>query len=168
MGDFLSVNYSMFFDRPKVMRAVRDGSKSVYARFGAFIRTSARSSIRQRKRVAAAGSPPSSHDGRLRDFIFFGYDDRTETTVVGPALFKRQSPTAPNLLEFGGQVQGDGRVIYVTREAGRDESGRFVSQGKKRVELNGQITYRAFPFMSPALDKNVDKFPGLFSGAIKG
>lgn len=48
------------------------------------------------------GEPPRDQTGLLKRFIFFSFDDRTKTTVVGPA--KLNSPSgAPERLEYGAE-----------------------------------------------------------------
>ncbi|MCL4743749.1 MAG: hypothetical protein KJZ54_16250, partial [Phycisphaerales bacterium] len=64
----------MFFDRPKVRRAVDAARRKVLSKAGAFIRQTARTSIRKRKGSSKPGNPPHSHVGLLRRFILFGYD----------------------------------------------------------------------------------------------
>lgn len=139
VGGFLDIKTSMFFDQPRVMARVKDGTKSMLSKAGAFIRTVARRSIRPRKDSALPGQPPSSHTGLLRDRIFFGYDTSTESLVVGPTLSKGQRPTAPELLEFGGKIFRRGKMLF----------------------------YRKFPFMAPALESEAPKFPGLLGGSVK-
>jgi|SRR5581483_6214999 len=140
MSQFVDIKFSMFFDREKVKRKVKDGTKSSLSKMGAFVRQRAKTSIRPRKKSSVPGQPPSSHAGQLRDRIFFGYDERSESVVIGPTLFKQESPTAPHLLEFSGTTTGP--------------------HGEPR-------RYRKFPFMEPALQKEQDKFPGLFEGSVK-
>ena len=60
-----------FFDRDAVLKATDKAQRMALSKFGAFVRTRARSSIRKRKGVAPAGSPPSSHTGLLKQFIYF-------------------------------------------------------------------------------------------------
>ena len=50
---------------------------------GAFIRTTARRSIRRRKKPSAPGSPPSTQTGRLRDAMAFYVDERRERVFIG-------------------------------------------------------------------------------------
>lgn len=134
----------MFFDSEGVKRKVKDGTKSALSKYGSFVRTDARRSIRKgpRKKAykAVPGSPPRSWQGNLRDLIFFGYDTSTESVVVGPALFKQASPTAPHLLEFGGTGVYQGHAAY----------------------------YHKFPFMNPAMARTLSKMPSMFNGAVKG
>ena len=151
------------------MKAVKDGFKTGLSKAGAFIRQRAKTSIRKRKQTAKPGSPPSSHRGTLRDLILFQYDENTESVVIGPQLFgSHTTPTVPNLLEFGGEVNGAGKTIYVTNEVGRDANGKFVSGGKKKIEISGKLKFHQFPFMQPALDAEMDNFPGLFEGVVRG
>ena len=98
---------SMFFDRPKVQRAVDRSKRRSLSRAGAFIRQRARTSIRKRKRQSRPGQPPSSHTGLLRRFILFGYDRRSDSVVVGPVGFRRSR--APTVLEFGGRTTVESR-----------------------------------------------------------
>ena len=87
-----------FFD--KDLRTATDrGVKRALSKFGAFVRTRAKSSIRKRKKISEPGSPPSSHTGKLKRLIFFGYDAKNYSVVVGPVLFG--SKRAPEKLEFG-------------------------------------------------------------------
>jgi len=83
------VTKRMFFDRKAVTGAVGRATRKVFSRFGAFVRTAARSSIRRRKRVSAPGEPPSSHTGLLKRLIFFGYDRQRRSVVIGPQRLSR-------------------------------------------------------------------------------
>lgn len=138
----INIKYSQFFDRPRVMKKVKDGTASVLAKAGAHIMTRAKRSIRPRKGSAKPGNPPFSHEGNLRDLIFFGYEKKTDSVVVGPKLSKGGNPTIPQALEFGGTL-----THWRTKKATR---------------------YHAFPYMAPALTAEVPNFPELFSGAIRG
>ncbi|MBY0513082.1 MAG: hypothetical protein K2P78_04125 [Gemmataceae bacterium] len=97
----LSAAKAAFFDRPKVKNAVDKATKQALSEFGAFVRTRSRSSIRKRKKISPAGSPPSSHVGTLKRLIFFGYDPGRKSVVIGPVVGGPASG-APPLLEYGG------------------------------------------------------------------
>jgi hypothetical protein len=137
----VDIKFSQFFDRAAVIEKVEDGTKSVLAKAGAFVRTRAKSSIRSRKKPATPGTPPSSHTGILKNLILFGYEPATESVVIGPKLFRSANPTGPELLEYG----GNGKTLA----------------GKPAI-------YQKFPFMEPALEAERDHFAELFSNAIKG
>jgi len=98
------VTRQMFFDSPRVMRAVDRATRRVLSRFGAFVRQTAKTSIRKRKRISRPGEPPSSHAGLLRAFIYFGYDADRRSVVIGPTpLHSREyrGGEVPALLEYG-------------------------------------------------------------------
>ncbi len=90
-----------FFDKKAVTSAIDKGLKQALSKFGAFVRTRSKSSIRKRKAIAAPGSPPSSHEGSLKKLIFFSYDAAQKSVVIGPVL-KTGGGEAPRLLEHGG------------------------------------------------------------------
>ena len=141
---------SLFFDRPKVRKAVDRGKRRALSRAGAFIRQRARTSIRRRRRSSRPGEPPSSHTGLLRRFILFGYDRQRDSVVVGPVGFRRSQ--APNVLEFGG------RTIV--------ESGRARRSGRARKKRTVRIAAR--PYMRPALEKERSNLPAVWRNSVKG
>jgi len=132
----------MFFTSPTVLGAVDRTTRRVLSKFGAYVRRSARSSIRKRKRVSEPGKPPSSHTGLLRKFIFFGYDRADRTVVIGPVPL-RSKPEAPELLEHGGRVH------------------RKVGKRRRRT-----MTYRPRPFMGPAFEINKPKLPAMWKDSV--
>jgi hypothetical protein len=137
-----------FFDAPKVIRSVDAATRRVLSKFGAYVRTAARSSIRKRKATSVPGSPPSSHTGLLRQFIFFGYDAANRSVVIGPTRLNSTSGTAPETLEYGGSAK------IVRRQ-----------RGGKRVVSTANIAAR--PFMHPALNKELPKLPPMWANSVK-
>lgn len=137
----VNITFDMFFDRAGVVKHIRDGTKSVLAKAGAFGRRTMKGIIRSGKKPAKPGNPPKSHSGTFKELIFFGYDESTESMVYGPQLFKKGDPPVPQLLNEGG--------IGVN------------SRTRKPA------TYRAFPFVEPTLDIEAPKFPELFTNSIK-
>lgn len=129
-----------FFDMKAVEDAIDKGTKKALSKFGAYVRTRARSSIRKRKKPSAPGQPPSSHAGDLKRLIFFALDLKTKSLVVGPVPFKRGE--APRLLEHGGEV---------TRQR---------KSGTRRQR------YAPRPFMAPAANAELPKFKELLRGMI--
>lgn len=132
-----------FFDRQAVLAKVDAATLRVLSKFGAFVRRTARSSIRSRKTPSAPGSPPSSHTGLLKRLIFFGYDPASRSVVIGPAPL-RSTVEAPPLLEYGGTARRKGR------------SGKQVT-----------ATYRPRPFMGPAFQQELKNLPPLWRDSIK-
>jgi len=141
----------LFFDQPKVANAVDRARRQVLIEAGAGIRRTARASIRKHKgkrnrNVASKpGEPPFSHTGLLRRFILFGYDNQSKSVVVGP--LRLHGSVIAEVLEHGG-----------TATVTRVERGRRV---RRRVRI------AALPYMNPALDKELPKFPELWRESIK-
>jgi hypothetical protein len=103
MNAVLNVKNS-FFDRKRVIEAVGRANADALSKGGAFIRRTAKGSIRKAKSPAKPGRPPHSHIGTLKELIFFSYDEATRSVVIGPTPFG--AGTAPRALELGGQVSG--------------------------------------------------------------
>jgi hypothetical protein len=134
----------LFFDSKAVARKVDTATRRVLSRFGAFVRRTARSSIRKRKRTSQPGSPPSSHTGLLKKFIFFGYEPARKSVVIGPVrLSQNGRGEAPSLLEYGGAMKIERRGI------------------RKRAKV------RPRPFMGPAMDKEEPKLPAMWRDSVR-
>ena len=134
----------LFFDTRKVRKAVDAGTRRVLSKFGAFVRRTARSSIRKRKKASPPGSPPSSHTGLLKRFIWFGYEPARRSVVIGPArLSAKGRGEAPHLLEYGG-------------------TGVVERKGKRR-----RARIRPRPFMGPAFEKEQPKLPAMWLDSVK-
>ena len=134
----------LFFDREAVTSRVDPATRKVLSKFGAFVRRTAKGSIRRRRKAAPPGSPPSSHTGLLKKFIFFGYDPEQRSVVIGPTrLDRRGQGEAPSLLEYGGQTT-------------------LVRWGKRE-----RATYRARPYMGPAFEKEQPKLPAMWRDSVK-
>jgi hypothetical protein len=167
---------AQFFDRRAVTDVVDKKKRGLLSKAGAFVRQAARSSIRRRKAVSAAGSPPSAHSrdavATIKN-ILFAYEPSTGGVVVGPVALNvkhslngsaLQGGTVPNVLEFGGtlgtfEVQGrDG----VWRRADL-RSRRRIGGRPQRMR---QARYQARPYMAPAVEREGPKFPALFKNSI--
>jgi len=135
---------SMFFDSKKVISATDRATRRVLSRFGAFVRRTAKTSIRKRKKISQPGSPPSSHTGLLKKFIYFGYDATRRAVVVGAMRFSRRgNGEAPGLLEHGG-------TTTLTDRRGKKKSAK----------------YKARPFMGPAFEKENPKLPAMWKDSV--
>jgi len=135
---------AVFFDSKAIRRRVDRTTRRVLSRFGAFVRRTAKQSIRKRKKSAPPGSPPSSHIGLLRKFIWFGYEPDKRSVVIGPTrLSQNGRGQAPSLLEYGGST--------TLRRRGK----------RKRARV------RPRPFMGPAMDKEQPKLPAMWRDSIK-
>jgi len=135
---------SGFFDRKKVITTVDRATRKVLSRFGAFVRTAARSSIRRRKKPSQPGQPPTNWTGLLKRFLFFSFEPSKRSVVIGPAKLNKPSRDAPELLEKGGTA------------VRRDRRGK-----RKRAQ------YRPRPYMGPAFEKERKKLPNLWRNSVK-
>jgi hypothetical protein len=134
----------LFFDRQAVISKVDAATRRVLSKFGAFVRMSAKSSIRKRRKTAPPGSPPSSHTGLLKKFIFFGYDTAARSVVIGPTrLHQKGTSETPQLLEYGGKAT-------------------LIRRGEKK-----HVTYQARPYMRPAFEKEKTKLPDMWRNSIQ-
>jgi len=141
----------LFFDRPKVQRAVDRARRRALSKAGAFVRQRARTSMRRWRGSSAPGSPPHAHEGSLRRLLFFAYDPSADSVVVGPVGFRRSD--APNTLEFGG-------AATVTRRRNRRDGKRVVESRRVRIE--------ARPYMGPALRKELPNLPKPWASSVRG
>lgn len=167
-----------FFDRRAVRQAVGKATANFYGKAGAFIRTTARSSMRRRKTPSMPGSPPSVHSrskvATLRN-IQFGYDFATDSLVIGPLKLNqygirngiKTTGTVPALHEYGG-IAGILEKKMFNFDTGEIEWERTSFRGAEKAKRRGQktrvrqATYPARPFMGPALEKEAPNFPNLF------
>ena len=111
----VSVDFTAFFDRQKVQRAMDRKTNRVLAQTGGYARQIVRRSMRpagKKGKTSQPGEPPRYHTKLLRDNIFFQYDKITKSAVVGARLINGHKPrgksnrsTIPELLEFGGTVR---------------------------------------------------------------
>jgi len=142
IGLRISQAKGMFFDRQAVVDAADRAQRQVLSKFGAFVRQTARSSIRKRKAISEPGAPPSGHTGLLKRTIFFVYSPEARSVLIGPVLLNKRTD-APRLLEHGDTV--------VRRRR------------QRRVRMN----YRARPFMGPAFEREQQKLPALWRNSVK-
>lgn len=166
-----------FFNPGKVLAAMDKATAKALTKAGAFVRTSAKSSLRYAKKASIPGQPPKVHRGNsfqrpsvnkktgqvvkrsvspLKELIFFAYSSATKSVVIGPMEFrasKNAKYKVPSILERGG--------------SGAQVQYKWAGKGQ-RIPVNAVVTIAKRPFMQPALDKNVPKFPNLFSGTVKG
>lgn len=163
---------SFFFDVPRVIKAMDAATRSGLSKAGAYIRRSAKGLIRKvgkSGKPSQPGNPPKSRTGVLKDFIFFAWDPTARTVVIGPAktnqvFFKGSgqpvSGTAPEVLEYGGQIGIlewflPSRQKWVRADL---RSKRKLAERQTRIRT---VKIEARPYMGPAYAMNEDKLPSL-------
>ena len=141
---------AMFFDQLRVVSAADKATRRVLSRFGAYVRTSARSSIRRRKKASKPGGPPTNRTGFLKKFIFFGYDPSERNIVIGPMKLNGKSgDDIPSVLEYGGNTTA------------------YFWDRSKQKSVKKRIKVAARPFMAPALKKNLPQLPAMWKNSIR-
>lgn len=137
-----------FFTAANVIASVDKTTRRALSMFGAFVRTTAKQSIKRRKQASDPGSPPSAHLGLIGRFLYFALASGNRSVVIGPALLNSSYSSEGSLgaLERGGDTTLFYRA-WVTR------SGQARIERKQRT-----IHIKARPFMQPAFDKEL---PGL-------
>ncbi len=115
-----------FFDRQRVLDSQQKANLRRLSKAGAYIRTRARSKLRRRKRPARPGEPPSVHSRDPRaslKYILFGLGDDKNSVLIGPVALPQSqlkaasAETVPELMEFGGTSEVDGRRSRYAKHA---------------------------------------------------
>lgn len=156
-----------FFDRPLVAGRMMEGERKALSKFGSFVRTRARSSIRRPRRMRPSelppkqfrifedmrerglkmtlpfapskpGEPPRTPTGIYPDTILFAMDPQSESVVIGPVALARKGRDVPHTLEAGGAARFRGKTILIEPR----------------------------PHMAPALEKERSQLPTLFEGIL--
>ena len=146
----------LFFDREAVIKALDRATYNIFMKFGAFVMTTAKQSIKKRFGPAAPGQPPHSHAGLLKKFIYFGYDKWLRSVVIGPYKLprKHEGPnTVPQVLEHGG-------VTLMTGYPLNRRQRKKYPHGKK-------VHIKERPYMNPAMKKNLNVLPPMWRDSIK-
>jgi hypothetical protein len=158
----------LFFDRASVITATTAATRRVLSKFGAFVRTRAKSSIRRRKRISEPGQPPSSHAGTLKRLIFFGYEASKQSVVIGPAFSGGDAAMTSRITKSTRRKSGTNIDVIGTRRIRYvvpfvlEYGGTVTAGGGKR-----QYRYRARPFMRPALEAEKGQLPKLWKDSVR-
>ena len=148
--DIRMVLGAKFLDRAPFIRAVDKASRRVLSRFGAFVRTRARTNLRRRKRPSKPGQAPTNQTGRLKRHIFFWYDRGEQRVTIGPIALNARSPAViPEVLEYGGHAVGFRR----DKRTGKD------------VRWDGFLEPR--PYIRPAFDQELAKMDPLWRDSVR-
>jgi hypothetical protein len=157
-------NFSGFFDRKAVLKAVNAADRKILNEVGRKVRSTAQKSIKYADGPSAPGSAPHGHKTRqitrkskktgksrtrnvsyLREFLYYKYDFATRSVVVGPErLDSTVDPSALRALEEGG-------VSRVSAPGGKTRS----------------VQIRKRPYMKPALDSNLPDFTRMWHNSVR-
>ena len=174
----------LFFDRTAVVSAVDKARQRVLSKFGAFVMTTARRSIRNKRRTAP-GQPPAVGLGVLKKTIFFSYDPAKQSVLIGPVGRVGGFAEAPELLEYGGTITRPTDSVFIpqaaedkaftqTDQARQLRAAHYRRFGRRNREITigivpaGTHVYAAHPFMQPALDKETKQhMPQMWLDSVK-
>lgn len=140
----------LFFDTKEIKSKVSEATRKVLSKFGAFVRQTAKQSIKTKATSSAPGQPPHSHTGQLKKGILFGYDPANQSVVVGPVKLAKKG-NAPEALEKGGQAVkrknprrldrkiGDGGVVLLRKTNSASSKQVKDWQGRSRWVTFGSL-----------------------------
>lgn len=167
----------MFFDRAAVSGAVDKASLRVLSKFGAFVRTTARQSIRParqtpigelteeqltayRRAVAIARKTGKPKPRRPMQSSKAGQPPRSHLGLLKRFIFFAYDPAT------NGVVIGPARLNGVA--GGPAALAALEEGGTSRTPQGKTIRIDARPFMGPALKKEEPKLPALWANSVKG
>jgi hypothetical protein len=163
----------LFFDRQKIIDKTTRATRKILSKFGAFVRTRSKSSIKKAKKSSVVGSPPKGKVGKLKKSILFSFDPSTESVVIGPINLDTQyinnngkpvSGNAASVLESGGKIQVMEGLIkdYWKRINIRAKNQQQYSEIRVRT-----VSIGPRPFMGPAFQSELVKMPSMWKNSIK-
>ena len=183
----IKVRAKSFIYTRQTVRQVDRAMVTPLFKAAAYVRMTARRSIRKTKKKASApGSAPNTRGGKfsLRKSIGFNIDRRNLSAVAGPDYM--DAGTVGHLHEFGGSRRrrtatwkikrgGHGPIAYrgkliilrLNSRAQVERSKEVAANYYNHVAGRGPAQYPARPFMGPALTKSLSQLPRLWRGAIK-
>lgn len=132
----IKINTRTFFNSKKVLRLLDKKTHAVFARFGKYVRTTAKRSIRpvgKKGTPSKPGSPPKSRKGLLKNFIFYAFDLAKRSVVIGPQKIGGLKGKTPSVLEYGGNVKGKRRHSTASKVSARPYMGPAFEKSKKKL-----------------------------------
>ena len=138
----------VFLDRERVIARIGRAAAKTLAKAGAYIRRTAKGKIRYAKSPSSPGSPPHAHREKygtspLRELLYFAYDERSGSVVIGPAPFRGPS-NIPRTLELGGMIAGRRNPLRIVRKVGDGAEIRIGGAScatTKKNRFGAMVTY---------------------------
>ena len=161
---------SMFFGSESVMRAVDSATRRAMSKFGAFVRRSAKSSLRLARKMTLADMTPEQ-----REIYGPGRDAKGKVTPAAPKWMwpsVSSEPGDPPKLHIRPlSINPLRKLIFFAYD--RFEKSvvigplRFRTGGAEKLE-HGTAGYESRPFMGPAMERERSKLPQLWKNSVKG
>lgn len=164
-----------FFDRPAVLNATDKASRKVLSKFGAFVRTRARRSIRKAKQTPVGEMTEEQVKEYRKQVSIAKYYGRKKPKRPLQASKPGQPPRSVigllrQFILFGFDAAKNSVVVGPARLNGSagpvalqalEYGGEFVNPKGKR------ITIKARPFMTPAFNAELPKLDSMWINSIK-
>ena len=176
----------LFFDSPRVIRAISRTKRRLFAQSGAYVRTTARRSMKKARRMRLSEMPPEMREryqpkrdrqGRFKNANKTGVrardrplkssrpgePPRTNVGLIKKLLFFSWDPSTESVV-IGPERHGEGTAPWVLERGGI---------GKVRAYKAGRRVFRRVkvaprPFMRPALRKELPRLPRRWRNSIRG
>ena len=166
-----------FFDRDAIMKAVDKGIRKQLGWFGGYVRRAARNSIKDNLGYSKPGSPPFSHTGLLKNFIFYVYNYKTQEVIIGPAKTNQRNAwgyggkkTIPETLEYGGMIRVREHQLkngqWVRTDLRYRVNATHYRSGVGRQSRQRLAFIEARPYMGPAFLRSLPKFRERLKGFV--
>ena len=84
----------------------------------------------------------------MKRFIFFAYEPRRRSVIIGPVRLNQKIGDAPAALEHGGRSQ-------------------VASGSRRRKRRVRTVTIRPRPYMGPAFEAERPKLPAMWANSVK-
>lgn len=138
----INVDFNMFFDRRKVIDSMHAKERVAFSKIGGFVRQTMRRSMRPstaKTPHAKAGDPPRYSEKLIRNKIFYWYDYRRHSVIIGPQKITVNSivqpsnrKSVPELLDKGGDAAAN-REQLVIRNRKTKQLVAFNSLGGQKI-----------------------------------
>lgn len=168
------------FNRRAVKKRSDETSVDALYKAGAYLRTTARRSIRKSPKASQKGKPPHSRRGQLRTAIVFAVDEKKLIALVGPSASLISDIAKYH--EFGGVqtkkskrkkyrvgsvgpvgMQGDMPRFALLKTQKQVEKAKFVDHVLwKEADLSKTRKYPRRPFMGPAMQMSTKQLNSIF------
>ena len=167
----------MFFDREAVTGAVDKASMKVLSKFGAFVRTAARQSIRPARQKPLEELTEEQLKAYQRAVAIAKKSGKPKPRRPMQSSKPGQPPRShlgllKRFILFGYDRDSNAVVIGPARlngVAGGPRALEALEEGGQSKNAKGKtISVEARPFMGPALAKEQPKLPALWANSVKG
>jgi hypothetical protein len=167
----------MFFDRAAISGAVDKATRSVLSKFGAFVMTASRRSIKPAKQMTLAEMSIEEQQLFKRRAAIAKAQGKPRPKRPRASSKPGQPPRSQlgilrRFILFGYDTEARSVVVGPARlngvKGGPDALSALEEGGNSRNAKGKSITVAARPFMGPALEREKPKLPAMWANSVKG